>query len=188
MDRYEHVEELLKRFFEGETTNTEEQCLYEFFAGKDIPEHLTKYKPVFVYFNEGIKEELCEMKAEVPVRRMQNKKWILWSCAAAVLLVLVLLNPFAFGGKPFDPYEGSYIVRNGVRITDPETIRPELEAIIQQVMQQQQAAKSLSAKFTSEDNRYTDVDKIIQDHYESMLERFENEDVRNEVKKVLKSK
>ena len=212
-NKYEHIEPLLERFFEGLTSNEEEQKLYEFFAGCDVPEHLLRYKKVFTYFDIDLNSELHMDEAtsevddeafdendimfaedlekelfepEAPVRKIQYGKWMLWAGVAASLLILILLNPFGFGNKPFDPYEGSYIVRNGVRITDPETIRPELEATIQQVMQQQQAAESLSAKLIKEDSRYIDADMIIQEYYESILEGFENESVRNEVMKILK--
>ena len=39
-DEYIYIENLLERFFEGETTNAEEQELYAFFARPDLPEHL----------------------------------------------------------------------------------------------------------------------------------------------------
>lgn len=54
-------------------------------------------------------------------------------CAAAVLLGLVSLPFIAPERTASDPYEGSYLVRKGVRITDPRLIRPELEATLQRV-------------------------------------------------------
>ena len=39
-DEYIYIENLLERFFEGETSNAEEQELYAFFARPDLPEHL----------------------------------------------------------------------------------------------------------------------------------------------------
>ena len=219
-----HIEKLLKRFFEGQTSNDEEQRLYEFFAGNDIPEHLIQYKPVFAYFNEGIKEELNETNSEtpvllssshddieegiyvsetifeqsaaslnsgidrglsekeVPVRKIQSKKWILWSGVAAVILALILLNPF---DKPFDPYEGSYIIRNGVRITDLKTIRPELESTVQQALQQQEEMDGLITRLTEPEKRFANVEKSMQENYDAILESFKDENVRNEVKKML---
>ena len=214
-NKYEHIETLLEKFFEGRTSNLEEQKLYEFFAGYDVPEHLLRYKKVFAYFDLGLNNELYveetasedtnetfdkndtffaedlenELREEdAPVRNIRYGQWILWAGVAASLLVLILLNPLGFGNKTFDPYEGSYIVRNGVRITDPETIRPELEATVQQVMQQQHEAELLCKQFVTDDSRFADVDadKIVQARYESILEGYENELVRNEVKKMLK--
>ena len=191
-DKNKHIEALLEHFFEGRTSNIEEQQLYKFFAGNNVPEHLLKYKEIFAYFDEVLDSELCVEESdeelcvmEMPVRKIHNRKWVLWASVAASLLILTLLNTFDFGSKPFDPYEGSFIIRNGVRITDPETIRPELEATIQQVKQQQQDAEALVEQLKTEDSEYTDVDKSIQSYYESILEGFENELVRKEVKKFL---
>ena len=46
-DEYTYIENLLERFFEGETSNAEERELYAFFARPDLPEHLKSYKPLF---------------------------------------------------------------------------------------------------------------------------------------------
>ena len=59
-NKYEHIETLLERFFEGQTSNMEEQKLYEFFAGYDVPEHLLHYKKVFTYFDIGLNSEFCQ--------------------------------------------------------------------------------------------------------------------------------
>jgi hypothetical protein len=181
-EKYKHIEKLLERFFEGYTSNTEERQLYDFFADKDVPDHLLPYKPLFACF-EAVPEMFCEKKP--PVRKMQYRKWMLWPGVAAALLVLVLLNPFGYGDKPFDPYEGSYIVCNGVRITDPEIIRPELEASLQRVLQQQEEAERLIAKIMETDNRFPAVEEYIQAQHDAILEHFQDENVREEVRKIL---
>ena len=213
IDEKENIERLLERFFEGRTSNVEEQKLYEFFAGYDVPEHLLRYKKVFAYFDiglnselrmeettseevfdeafdendilfaENLEKELCE--AETPVRKIHYGNRLLWTGVAASLLILILLNPFGFGNKPFEPYEGSYIVRNGVRITDLETIRPELEATVQQVMQQQKAAESLIVKMMETEMPAINGEEFQKATYDAILEEFVDENIRNEVKKIL---
>ena len=44
---YKYIEQLIDRYFEGETTLEEERILREFFGG-DVPEHLRKWQPLFV--------------------------------------------------------------------------------------------------------------------------------------------
>ncbi|MDR1525498.1 MAG: hypothetical protein LBS79_09655 [Tannerella sp.] len=183
-DTYRHIEELLERFFEGYTSNAEEQQLYDFFAGSDVPEHLTRYKPLLAYFDAGMEDEFCEKK--LPGRKTRYRNRMLWTgVAAAALLALVLLNPFGYGDRPFDPYEGSYIVRNGVRITDPEIIRPELEAAVQRVLQQQEEADRLVAEMMETDNRFPTMEDYIQAYQDAMLEHFHDENIREEVRKML---
>jgi len=46
-EEYKSIEDLLDRFFEGQTSNEEERVLYEFFARPDIPAHLERYREVF---------------------------------------------------------------------------------------------------------------------------------------------
>jgi hypothetical protein len=177
-----HIEKLLERFFEGYTSNAEERQLYDFFASRDVPKHLLPCKPLFAGF-EAIPEAFCENGP--PVRRKSYGKWILWSGVAAALLVLLLLNPFGYGNKPPNPYEGSYIVRNGVRITDLEIIRPELEATVRQVLQQQEEAERLIAKMMEADNRVPSVEDCIRAQHDAILEHFQDENIREEVRKIL---
>lgn len=44
-----YIEQLLERYWQCETTLEEEAQLRAFFAGTDVPEHLTRYKDLFVY-------------------------------------------------------------------------------------------------------------------------------------------
>ena len=63
-EKQKHIEQLLERFFDGQTSNAEEQELYSFFNSSDVPEALKSYQPVFGYFETGIREELNEKEAK----------------------------------------------------------------------------------------------------------------------------
>ena len=118
-----NIEELIDRFFEGLTSNREEKELYDFFAQENIPEHLYKYKPVFAYFESGIQNENQSVSPQPKKKRI----W-LWASVAASSLILIGLWFFhPKENQSFDPYEGSYIIRKGVKITDPKVVRPEIE-------------------------------------------------------------
>ncbi|MDR1098233.1 MAG: hypothetical protein LBL57_08880 [Tannerella sp.] len=175
------MEQLLERFFEGSTSNREERQLYDFFAGRDVPEHLLPYKPLFACF-EALPEAFCEK--ESPVRRKRRVKWMLWPCAAAALLALVLLNPFGYGNKPRDPYEGSYIVCNGVRITDLDIIRPELEAAVREVLQLQEEAERLIAEILETENYFQAMEDCMRAQHDAILEHFQDEEIREKVRKM----
>ena len=47
-----NIEELLNKYFEGETTCEEERELRRFFTRGIIPEHLQMYRPMFAFLNE----------------------------------------------------------------------------------------------------------------------------------------
>ena len=139
---YKHIEDLLGRFFEGMTSDAEERELYAFFTVDPIPPHLLEYKALFEYFESGLEGELRSLD-EIAIMATPKRKPFrrpLWAAAGIAVSAVVLLAVFlTHGGRDnFDPFEGSYIVRNGVRVTDTRLIRLELEAIMQQVLTEQE--------------------------------------------------
>lgn len=48
MKEYSHIEELLKRYYDGKTSVVEEQMLKDFFAKEKIPAHLLVEKKIFL--------------------------------------------------------------------------------------------------------------------------------------------
>lgn len=46
---YKYIEQLLERYWNCETSPEEEEILRAFFSQSDVPVHLLKYKPLFVY-------------------------------------------------------------------------------------------------------------------------------------------
>ena len=132
-EEYKSIEDLLDRFFEGQTSNEEELVLYEFFARPDIPAHLERYREVFGYFESGIALDFSETpELRLPVKESSDKRkmgWAIAVCVAASLLLFLVNTVFMNQNASFNPYEGSYIVRNGVVMTDIKKIQPELEVI-----------------------------------------------------------
>ena len=47
-----NIEELLNKYFEGETNCEEERELRRFFTQGIVPEHLQMYGPMFAFFSE----------------------------------------------------------------------------------------------------------------------------------------
>ncbi|MDR3218476.1 MAG: hypothetical protein LBU22_05760 [Dysgonamonadaceae bacterium] len=135
---YRHIEELTGRFFDGLTSNSEECELYDFFSGEDIPEYLRPYKAVFTFFKNGIHAETTPNRPETgkkPAIKSGKKTWALWWGIAASLLVVISLRFFRPDQETL--YEGSYILKNGVKIIDPEIVRAEIEKIRYTVMLQE---------------------------------------------------
>jgi hypothetical protein len=69
-----------------------------------------------------------------------------------------------------DPFEGSYIIRNGIMITDPKIIRPELEATLRMLEEQEP---------------YISIDQRKQAIYEEVINRFPDEYTREAVRSKL---
>ncbi len=52
---FREIEKILERYFNGETSLSEERELKEFFLKENIPDHLKVLKDQFVYFHEAEK-------------------------------------------------------------------------------------------------------------------------------------
>lgn len=114
------IEELLDKYFEGNTSTAEEKELRTFFSSGNIPPHLSAYKPMFAYFDEEI--ATAEATKSAPVRR--DKRIVLYllsGVAAAILLVLGVKGVYT-------SYETrhcaeNYVVINGRCYTDIHKVR-----------------------------------------------------------------
>lgn len=99
-----YIEQLLKRYWQCETSLEEEAQLRAFFSGSDVPAHLLRYKELFVY--EQLQQEvrlgedfdarvLAEIKAPVvkAKRLTLAARFIpLFKAAAVVAVILSLGN------------------------------------------------------------------------------------------------
>ncbi len=190
-NEYKKIDELIERFFEGMTSNEEEKELYGFFAQDTIPEHLQKYKPVFDYFDKGIVEDTkAEDREKILVNIPKKKKsglFIIAGVAASVLILLSVYFLFGRSTKQFDPYEGSYIVRNGVRITDMEQIRPELEATYRNAIQQEETAEKMIRDVSVPDDKYDEADTRLNEQYENLMNQVVGETAKKEIKEMFDS-
>jgi len=79
------IEQLLDRFFEGETTLAEEQVLRDYFKKGNLPPHLAMYTPIFQGF-EIAKEESSSKEIVLP----QQKKPTIWMWSVAASLILAI--------------------------------------------------------------------------------------------------
>lgn len=101
---YKDIEQLLERYWQCETSLEEETQLRAFFNGSNVPEHLLRYKELFVY-QQFLQEEhlsedfdarvLAEIEAPVVKARrltLTARFMPLFKAAAVVAVVLSLGN------------------------------------------------------------------------------------------------
>ena len=116
---YKYIEQLLERYWQGETTLQEEMILKTFFSQPDIPENLRKYSALFAYEaekSEGLGDDfdarMLEMTGEAPkaeVITLTSRLKPLFKAAAIVAILLTLGNaaqaPWEWGwDDPKDAY------------------------------------------------------------------------------------
>ena len=116
LNDYKRIEELLERFFDGETSIAEEKELYQFFKRQDLPENLEQYRSVFAYFESGIAEEVNDLEELEPAQKKSFVSFIIAgiAIAASFLLFFVFNNQHVNKEDESNPYAGSYIIHNGV--------------------------------------------------------------------------
>ena len=118
---YKYIEQLLERYWEGETTLQEESILRTFFSQPDsqeIPENLRKYQALFRYelqkeepLGEDFDARILEQIGEAPVAKtvsLKDRLMPLFKAAAIVAIVLTLGNaaqaPWEIWEDPRDAY------------------------------------------------------------------------------------
>ncbi|MCL1932709.1 MAG: hypothetical protein FWF53_02700 [Candidatus Azobacteroides sp.] len=173
---YKKIEELIDRFFEGQTTNEEERELYDFFSSENIPESLLPYRPIFAYFETGIKEESGH---PIIIQSSRNKRIRIWASIAASLLILISLGIYHFTReKDYNPYEGSYIVRNGVKITDPKIVNPKIEKTIEEILRQKKEYNLLLQQLQETNKEpYVQIAKELKQRQLKGIEQLKDETI-----------
>ncbi len=125
---------LIDRFMEAKTTVAEERRLAEYFSSADtVADDLKEFAPMFSWYASiGHRSDVVEdspSRCEVVVLRQTLLRWV---AAAAVITLLFtagyFLRDYGYERK-YEAYKGSYIVRNGEKITNLSVVGPEAERI-----------------------------------------------------------
>lgn len=120
---YKYINQLLERYWQGETTLEEEQILRSFFSQLCVPEELAKYRPLFVYeqtepkadrLGDDFDERLLAMIDEpqhVAAQRVKLSQRFapLFKAAAMVAIVLTLSQAAQFSFQTGDNATGNSI-------------------------------------------------------------------------------
>lgn len=115
---YKYINQLLERYWNGETSLEEEQILRSFFSQICVPEELAKYRPLFNYeqtetktdrlgddFDERIMsmiDEPQEIKVKAQPIRISQRFAPLFKAAAMVAIVLTLTQAAQFSFQNHD--------------------------------------------------------------------------------------
>ncbi len=89
----DEIKILLDKYFEGQTSLKEEQILKSYFRKKNIPESLQSYKPMFLFFDEEIKNTKGK-KEKVKFSTSVLIKKILIPVAAGLILFMGIKSLF----------------------------------------------------------------------------------------------
>ncbi|MBP1224708.1 hypothetical protein [Flavobacterium sp. 1355] len=85
------IENIIEKYFQGETTIAEEKELKAYFSSPDVAQHLEQYKPMFGYFSQ-VKEQ--KSTQEIPLQ--SKKRNVAWLSIAASVVVLLGIGTFMY--------------------------------------------------------------------------------------------
>lgn len=136
-----NIKHLLERYFEGETSREEEQILREYFLKESVDSEFLPYKALFASLGKLtgnsllLKDEFLDFEEnnkiiETPFHTHKHTKNFyrmgitLAGVAASLILLFFLFKP----GMP-----ANYVMINGVKYTDKETVSKTLETSVENV-------------------------------------------------------
>ncbi len=82
------IEELLEKYFQGETSIAEEKELTNYFSSSNVAQHLEQYQPLFGYFSLAKEQINPNELPELPTQKEAISKPVWWSFAASVVILL----------------------------------------------------------------------------------------------------
>ena len=88
------IENILEKYFQGETTIAEEKELKEYFSSPNVAQHLEQYKPMFVYFSQVKQQKTTQ---EIPLQT--KKRNVAWLSIAASVVVLLGIGTYFFANQ-----------------------------------------------------------------------------------------
>lgn len=123
-----NIMQWIERFLDSTTTCAEEQKLYEYFSKKNIAPEAEQYREMMTWYASRMATPIVNHKRK---RSFSIKHWIYTISIAASIALLCTLgfkiyNRQSANSEEFSIYDGSYIIRNGEKITDLDLIMPEL--------------------------------------------------------------
>ena len=88
---FNKIEDILEKYFQGETTIAEENQLKEYFSSPDVAQHLEQYKPMFGYFSQ-----VKEQKSTQTIPLKTKKRKVAWLSIAASAVVLLGIGTYFY--------------------------------------------------------------------------------------------
>lgn len=88
------IENILEKYFEGETTIAEEKELKEYFSSPNVAQHLEQYKPMFGYFSQA-----KEQKSTYEIPLQTKKRNVAWLSIAASAVILLGIGTYYFASE-----------------------------------------------------------------------------------------
>lgn len=81
----DRIENLIDKYFEGETSIAEENELKVYFSSTDVAQHLKQYQTIYGYFSQAKEQQFTQ---EIPLQT-KKRNVVLWLSIAASVVVML---------------------------------------------------------------------------------------------------
>lgn len=131
------IDELLNKYFEGETTREEERELKRIFREENISEEYEAYHPLFAYFEEETKVHLITnnkiIEKDIPHGRkpMKLKRHYIYTFSGIAAALLIILSITGINKQMNRPQ--NYIIIDGYKSADIRLAREQAKAAFSDV-------------------------------------------------------
>ena len=113
------IEELIDRYFEGQTSCNEERELRRFFTQENIPESLQVYRPLFACLDQEAKAFL---KESIPAKKLSFRRRFIYM-TGGIAAGLLLLIGIAGIQRYLHVTPDNYVIIDGKQYTDENLVR-----------------------------------------------------------------
>lgn len=144
MNNKDDIRILTERFFQGETTLSEEQQLYQWYQRDDVPQDLQPYRTLFLDL-QAIGPEAD--KKPVTLVRPLHRRTLRWLIAATLLLAVGLASVLTFHSWQQDECVAYFY---GHKTTDRNVVMAEMR---------------LSAETMTVDTEHNDVESLLNEMF-----------------------
>ncbi len=142
MNHIPEIKELLEKYYEGESTDIDEQRLREYFTSENVAEELRPYRSIFAYLQHEKEHPLLpeerSLEAAAIIEPAIRPRPIKWWYAAAAMAACLLAAVFLTHEPAIDsdvPCTGTYVMINGVCYDDLSLVSKYATEAIDQVTQ-----------------------------------------------------
>lgn len=126
-----NIEELLIKYFEGETTCEEERELRHFFTQGIVPEHLKEHRPLFAFLEKENRQ--ADHTSKKPLKHKINLRRRLVYAMGGIAAGVLLLIGIAGIHKHLHTMPEDYVIIDGKCYTDENLIREQATAAFSDV-------------------------------------------------------
>lgn len=176
-----NITQWVERFLDGNTTCAEERELYRYFSRRELPAEVEQYREMFSWYATlgGAETANVTPKTENKVRILRLRPWQWVSVAASIAILLAIGFIFRPAASPalsdeYLAYEGSYIIRDGKKITD-------LSIVVPEILRQEQI---LNERIAAIEQSFDRADNAMTQSVESRVD-ISNPGIREAVKTAL---